>query len=293
MNNKLIAGVTAITVTVIMLAAMIPIISDSSESIISYENNEIGTNETYAIASSPEITISKGESVINVNDYAITPASQTILAACDTWVVFAFNTSGIYVLYDEGYDQVKTGTDVSISGGNLTYTLNSDSSEVTKAISGNVLYADNVNPTYVSYKTSATFKVDATSTIYVYGNPQLNNSSLTPNNLKPIAFGKGTIEGISYAFMDKVVSASSIEFAADPTEVSGHWAVSNTFKASVTNTDGTYSSDSALYGTYVPIKYKEITDTDTQMRNLLAVIPVMLVISVLLFAVAMVFRSRM
>ena len=291
-KNTIIIGTVAIAVTVIILASMIPVMLDSSENIISISENDIEGRYTYSISSAPDLTISIGSSVVKVNDYELTPTTQTILAACDEWAVFAFNTSNIYVLYDGAYDTVKASTDVTISGSTLSYTKG-DSTSVTKDVVGDVLYATNNNPTHVGVISSSTFKIDASSAFYFFKNPSLNNSALDPTSISPIAFGKGTVESVEYLVMNiSGVTASSIEFAADPAETDGHLTASNAFKASVTNATGTYSADSVTYGVYVPIEYKEITQTDSQVRDIIGIIPMLLVVAVLFMAVAIAFKLR-
>lgn len=291
-NKSIIVGTIGIAVMVIILAAMIPIILDSSETIIHTAENDTDGRPTYSVTASPDISISVGSSVINVNGYELTPSRQTILAACDEWVVFTFNTSSIYVLYDGGYDSVKTGTDVSITGTNLSYTKN-DSTNVNRDVVGKVIYANNVNPTYVGIVNYSTFKIDAPSVIYFFGNHTFTNSSLNPTSIAPIAFGKGTLESMEYLFSNiSNVTASSIRFSADPSETSGHLTASNTFTASITNGTGTYSDNSALYGVYVPIEYKDITQKDSQIRGLIAVIPIMLLVAVLMVAKSVAFKNE-
>lgn len=291
-KNTIIVGTLAIAVTVIILAAMVPVILDSSENIISTADNVVEGNYTYSVASAPELTISVGSSVIKVNDYELNPTRQTLLAACDEWAVFTYNNTGLFVLYDGGYDNVKASTDVTLSGSTLSYTKN-DSTNVSRDVAGNVIYADNVKPTYVGFLAISTFKIDAPSVFYFFGNPGLSNSSLTPNSLTPIAFGKGTVDSLEYLAMNTAgVTASSIELAADPAETAGHLTASNTFNVSVTDGTGTYSASGAGYGVYVPIEYKEITSTDSQVRDIIGIIPVLLVIAILMMAVAIAFRLR-
>lgn len=292
MNNKPLAGVVGITVAIIVIAAMVPAMMDTTDNIKSVGSNDTTNAITYSISADPDLTLSVGSSAINVGDYEVSPTRQTILAACDEWCVFAFNTSAIFVLYDGGYDSLASGTDVVISNGTLEYTK-AGNVDVTKDVVGSVIYADNKAPTYVGYVGTTTFKVNSGAPVYFFNNAALNNSGLTPTSISPIAYGKGTPDALEYVCMNVEASASSIEPTAEPTPIDGHLAMSNVYTASVTDSNGTYTNDSATYGTYVPINYDDVTSSDKQIINLIGIIPVMMIIAVLLLAVAMVTRSKM
>lgn len=294
MEMKIVATTVAIAVTVIILAVMTPIITESADSIISTSENDTDGAITYRVtANAPDITISVGSGTIDVNDYSLTPTRQTILVACDSFCVFTFNTTGLYVLHSGAYDNVKASTDVVLSGTTLTYTKNGDSTETTRDVSGDVIYATNENANYVGYMALTTFNMDANEKVFFFGNPVLSNSSLSPASLSPIAFGFGTIEDLEYKLFNSEISASTIELASEPESESGHLEVTNSFTASVTNTTGTYTTEGSTYGAYVPIQYQDITSQDANMRTLINIIPVLLVVAILMLAVGLVIRSRM
>lgn len=288
------AGVVGIIVAVILITAMTPIITDSSNSIKSVGTNDLENGFTYTISESPAVTISHGSSVIKINDYEITPTRQTILAACDEWCIFAFNTTNFYVLHDETYDTVLSTSDAVISNGVLSYTK-SDNSEITKDVVGAVIYGDNVSPSYVGYPTGNTFNTNTDSKVYFFGNPSMTNSDLSPNSISPIAYGFGTIGDLEYACMNIAgVTASSVELTTEPENTAGHLSITNRYDAEVTNTTGTYSTTNATYGTYVPINYDNITSSDAGLRSMISVIPILFVMGVLIMAVSMiVIQSRM
>lgn len=292
MKNNLLAGVIGITIAIILIASMVPTMLSSSDNIKSIGTNTTEGAITYSLASDPEVTISHGTSVIDVNGYELTPSRQTIIAACDTWCIFAFDTNNFYVLHDETYDTVLSTSDAVISNGVLSYTK-SNNSEITMDVVGTVIYGDNVNPSYVGYTSGTTFNTNANSKVYIFGNPGMTNSNLSPNSISPIAYGFGTIGDLEYACMNIAgVTASSVELTTDPENTAGHLSITNKYDAEVTNTTGTYSTTQATYGTYVPINYDDITSSDQSMRDLIGIIPIMLIIAVLIMAVGLVSKSR-
>lgn len=292
MKNTVLAGIVGITVAIIVIAAMMPSITDSANNIKSIGTNDLENGFTYSISESPTVTVSHGSSVIKINDYEIAPTRQTILAACDEWCIFAFNTSNFYVLHDETYDTVLSTSNAVISNGVLSYTK-SDNSEITKDVVGAVIYGDNVSPSYVGYPAGNTFNTNTDSKVYFFGNPGMTNSDLSPNSISPIAYGFGTIGDLEYACMNIAgVTASSVELTTEPENTAGHLSVTNRYDAEVTNTTGTYSTTNVTYGTYVPINYDDITSSDAGVRSLIGAIPVLLIVAVLLMAVAMVVKPR-
>jgi len=284
-------GVIMIAVAVIVVAAFIPVISDSAASIKSIEKNDTTGTFTYSVEASPTVNISVGDSVINVNEYSLNPTMQTLLAACDEWAIFTFNNSRFYVLYAGEFDEVKAGTTATIANGELNYTK-STNVDVTKPVVGDVLYASAVNPTYLVYLDSATVKVNEGAIIYFEQNRQYTNAELNPSSLSAITYGKGTTSNLAVICTNEAITDSTATLSAEPAKHAGHLDMANAFNVSITNSTGTYSIENGVYGVYIPIEYYEITQQDNQMQTLIELIPLLLVVSIVVGVIAIVVKSR-
>lgn len=286
--KQVILGIISISVVAIIAVAGIPIIMDTSDNIKISADNDIEGKITYAIGTPSNLDISVGDGVIDVGGYSIAPNTQTILASCNDWCVFTFNTSSIFVLKSDGYDTVKSGTDAVISNNVLTYTKSDDTS-VEMNVVGQMLYATNANPTYVR-EWASSFNMDAGVSVWFFGNPQLMNDGLSPSTLSLIAYGSGTPNNLGYRLIAGDVLSNNISFD-NMSESDGYLTASTLYSATITNDVGTYTSASAQYSTYVPIEYHEI-DYDNNVRAIFNIIPLVIIVSLVILAIG-VFIKRM
>lgn len=292
-KNYLVAAIVTVTVITIILAALVPMITDSSSMIKSKAENPDG-NVTYSREADPTFSIKIESSAVYVNDYAISPITrQTILAACDDWAVFTFNTTNLYVLKDGSYDSVKASTTVEYSNGELKYTKG-DSTDVTLTVSGDVLYANNVKPSYVGYTSNIsgfTISIDPEAVIYFFGNANLTNSDLTPSSIGPILMGMGTYDDLEVNIESLQNTTITAELTNEPVSQKEHIDFLVQYSISATDSNGTYIGTPS-YGTYVPIEYTTLTSSDDAARAIVAVIPLMLIVALLLAAVSIFIKNR-
>lgn len=288
MNNKVLSLIIAVAISIIFIGSLVPSIMSASDSIASIASNDIDGAITYDVTTSPDIEIMIDSDAILVNEYSFVPDRQTILCACDTWVVFAYGTETLHVLVS-GAQTTVTSASVQIKNNVLSYTDSAGAQ--TLPVSGKVIFASNENYTYVGYtRYTQDICIDDGKTVYFFGNPSLKNDDLSPASFNFIGYGSGTIDSMQYRLFSSNITDSSISFTSSIDEL-GHNVTSNRFTASATNSVGTYAADE-VYGIYVPVEYHTISTSDSAARGLIAAIPLILIAAVVILAVGIIVRSR-
>lgn len=285
--------IIAIAVTIIIISTVaIPVIDDLQSTIHSTGQN---TTQKFAVSNQAvdSVSIQLSGSVVTVNGFSLTPSEQVIIAISDDFRIVALDIGGtVQVHVGTDSDTNRTTGDITITNGNLTYTVYGSDTPTVKALtSPNILYASE-SGSYGQFS-GGLLNVNKDTVMYAVVSHTVSNAGLDPTSLYVSAVVKGTYQGLASAFAYGANSASVSIPEANITEKPGY--------LSIDTSKGVNISASAVQGVYstydfvqfvAPLQYTYYSDADSGLINLIGVIPILLILVPLMMAVRMIALRR-
>ena len=289
MDNKLIQVVIAITVGIVVLGSLlVPVITEASSTEKTFTNDGVFYYGIFEPTDTYELTVDGTTGAITVNDVAIDPivsasnqGSYSLIASDN--VLVRYGNNGSYFVQVVGIDH--NNNTVSV-GGNQTVTITDGqiyiiSTDTTRAFNFTEFYG------IVPSEDEAVMKQSAQA-VYVKGDSEIYGSGLTTvtswSNMFHI---EGTYDdGITISSpLLTTATYDNIKWNIEP--VSGY---KDLYKLASVEFDITYN-DTTVHATYsyfgVPseVTAEKSQHLDTTEIGLLAVIPVLMIVAFLVFAV--------
>lgn len=278
MDTKTIIGAV---VAVIMLTAVVVPLTSALGTAYSLETNSDGFWKMNVLDEADGVTVTAGEG----GAYTINDESFTISEASG-WTVYTdklalnFTSSGIGAVDLTGANNSMAITSVVFENGTATITT-SGSSTVTISDNSYLCIPDK-DGKYALYQTTNTFKVEKGTALYGIARPSFTTEPATSVTM-------------SYTISDDGIS----NIRAVTSDMSSHGTADITATAAITSYgDSTYSTGTVSFTlnsggtTYTsstvtglitaPIQYKSISENDSIVNTLVAIIPVLLAVAVVI-----------
>lgn len=284
--------VALVVIIIVITTVAIPVCNDMADGQYSTLNND---SELYKMQKFTSVEIAVTDSGITVNSVPFTP-SNNIVAVSDNLIVNWLTDE--LVFYDAlgPSGGITSGHKMTISG--ATYTVDSD-----PAVSGTIVgdfYAMSNNGTHGVFDVGEGFNLNLNSVMYAsfiafdFTDPDSNTAAVA-------GVIKGTANGFTYSGYDFTDSTAydSTHFAVASVPVLSQiddkaYEISGlTVAIALTDSDGVVwvTPITTITSLVAPLSYEGISSDDSSIRHLIEIIPLMLVIVALMFAVALI-RAR-
>lgn len=297
--QKLVMGIVGLAVMVMVITAVVlPTVQNAQNEQVTEYNNTV---ETYLAASPTEVNLEfvPGDSAgttfsINGKDYTV--ANGTFVMISDNVQVRYISSNNRLALVDTDYPQTSNGITVTtlvITNG--SYVLNEGlTNEYTGTVKGTVYVVSDVGK-YGLYGGDTRFAVDADSEFSMFIDKVLD----TNTGLRIFASITGNpVDGFTVNSLTKYTTADGFA-AGDPDDLSvnfytdslklvenGSHYTWNGRISYVYDNNGVDITVSSQFSTwYAPLAYTDISDANDTIRVLFGLIPLLLIIVVVLYAV--------
>lgn len=291
MRNKVVTTTISITVLLILIAsAIMPIVSDNAIAHTA-EQDESAYDYLATTSFGHTYTFVTGGAV-SIDGETLGDTTMNILS--DQFKVIWYNKSATM------YDMNGTGT-VGITqlvidaDGAYHYTTSSGNVDGATKLSWFVGPALSGN--YVMAVTSLSgLHYNANSQLYFCASSSFfNESSASITAATSYFYAKGTMNNMTAGAYIKnssgVWKSAQASITLNPKEFNdGSYGFNTSFGSSATAGDYTTSPASGVV--FAPLEYRSATDSDSQLNNLIMVIPIILIVSVLMLAVGLVSRRE-
>lgn len=276
--GKIPAMVVGMIIAIIIVTVVaIPILDSLPATNYSYAENEQYSNRLiFAEDPTVEIEIIDASTrEVKINDTTITYAGSFTLVSSGFGIGAASSNTNLFLFTPESNTTLATGDKISITNGAWTFTPTSGSTQ-----SGQIdwiLYPDE-NGTWAKFA-NLNAKVSADSTIYVVG-----GAAGVSGCAKGSVNGDFTTEWIYPA-------GSTMTVTLNKTPIEGGLSYNVDCVGGISNVNGSSSATGTANGyIYAPIKYK--IEAQDSISTIIGIIPLLLVVSILMGAVAMVASKK-
>lgn len=271
--SKIPAVIVGMVVAIIIVTVVaIPIIDNLPATNYTYADNEnVGIKLAYEESPTVEIILTDASTkTLTIDGTEITyPASMSILS--DAFGIGAASAgTNLYFYSGTNLVLMATGDKISVDNGAWTFTPASGSTQ-TGQIDW-ILYPDNAG-TWSKYNQNA--KISSDTRIYVYGGtaPMVGVAEGTVNGDFSLCFSNPAGSTMTVT-INKVAIEGGLSYNAD---------CINGISATNASTGATTTSNGSIYA---PIQYK--VAVDSQIDTIIDIIPLLLVVSILMGAVALI-----
>lgn len=298
----LVYSVVAIAIIVLIVSTVaVPVIEDSSETIRTVDQN---TAQRYSIVSSTAaLTVDSSSNVVQIGDYTMpTGTGVGIVAITDSFILRHYDVGHPELMYvDDGVNDLfsQSTSFVVFDGTKMTYT--SSGVERTCNYSWLLIASDSGDYGFFS---GVAFNFNKDSVIYtVYWN-NVTNSDLSPTSARCMAVLAGKMGEFKSVFC--TTDTVDVTFAGNNagsvnitsfSEGDGYYTMPISPRATLTvqssSPAGDYSIVNSSWTVFIaPIEYTYISDNDYAAINLLDVLPILLFLVPVMFAVRMIQTRR-
>lgn len=286
-TTKFTMGIVGLVVIILMVTgAVIPAVENGQSEIRTETQN---TGYSYLATSTDNLNLTASfdsdTSTLTINGYAIVLTATVPIFVCGDDVAVC-TTTGIRF---EGADGTVVPTASAIEVVDGAYTVTTSTDPVTGDLSGTSITYLTENGKLSYFAPSASFNCNEDSKIQMF-RIGVSISGVARTHIDAVGTVKNLTSIIKTSTNDGFVEWTDVVVTADYTEQDGYYTVSKL------NYTGTYNGQtytgSVATMSFAPTTYKYISDSDSSMISLFSIIPLLLIIVAVLYAVRLMGASR-
>lgn len=301
----LVYSVVAIAIIVLIVSTVaVPVIEDSQSVIRTSDNNATSLYSATSASNSSILVVYDADTAsVTVNDFIvpIPTGYTTIVALSDDFVIYKFLSHTYLDVYLSGHtDRYRTNS-IIIENSTISFTTTS-SVEMSQSLSDSQIIYAAENGSYGCYSGGdVPYNVNRGDVIYSILN---STSSISSQDSQTISVGglfKFTVDSSNIVANSIITTYESEASAVDTVTMSkvldydskrDVYTVNNTQMSVSATKDGTIYSRNLVVPIFAPIEYTYISDSDFSILSLLDVLPILLFLVPVMFAVRMIQTRR-
>ena len=283
--------VALVLIILVIVSVALPVIEDAQLEIRTETNNTTANFNTVSVSDVPnlDLTVTASASGTTIGDW--TNNTTLIVLMSDNF--YAQYYQGHFLVFDVANDIFNGNTtSIVIDDGVATYTVSNV--EYTVELEGTVYYGANEGDSGLF---TGSFNINK-KTGFELTPMRIQLTAEDTSTIYLVGAAKGTVDKMEFVTASVWDSVNSEYIEVDPKTITatlnvtesddGYYTVGNGVSYSMTYNDVVYSGTTSNAQKFAPIEYGYIAESDSQFINLIGIIPLLLIICAVMFAVRMI-----